>query len=130
MRGWLSAARQVSTGPIDSVTVSVRFLGSLSQDLGGAGLSSPDQAELTLLGSPVTSQQYSELMTTFGLVPAGTRSIDLSLNFTRQTGFILNASVDNLALELSNVPEPSTFGLIAAGCAALVLAGRKNSREA
>ncbi len=112
MRGWLSSARQTATGAIDSVAFSVRFVDGLGNDLGGTGIASLDQAELTALGSPVTSQGYFQLSVSQGLVPAGTRSLDVALLFTRFNGTILNAAADNLGFQLIQTPEPGTFGLL------------------
>ncbi len=84
LRGWMTAARQSPTGAIDTVTLGVRFLDGLGHNPGGTGIASPDQAALTLAGSPVTAQQYSDLRVSVGVVPTGTRSLDVSMAGVRR----------------------------------------------
>jgi hypothetical protein len=66
-----------------------------------------------------------------GLVPAGTRSIDVELQMTRLVGFNNDGYADNLSLVIhaTTVPEPNGLSLFGIGAAGLLAHGRKRRRS-
>ncbi len=107
----------------DNAVLSLSFLDTDAAQLGTASLgpvTEPDRGGNTGLLS-------RDLM---GLVPIGTRSIDVTLTLTRDEGSYDDGYADNLSLVLSGgnpsaVPEPGNVTLMFAGMGALALALRR-----
>jgi len=55
-----------------------------------------------------------------GLLPIGTREIDVALQMTRAAGTYNDGYADNLSLNLSTTPEPSTMVLLCSGLSGLL----------
>lgn len=109
----------------DNAVLTLAFLDTDSAQLGTASLgpvTEPDRGGNTGL-------LFRDLM---GLVPVGTRSIDVTLTLTREEGSYDDGYADNLSLVLSGgspsaVPEPGNVTLMFAGMGALALALRRRS---
>ena len=107
----------------DNAVLTLAFLDNDAAQLGTASLgpvTEPDRGGNTGL-------LFRDLM---GLVPAGTRSIDVTLTLTRDEGSYDDGYADNLSLVLSGgspsaVPEPGNVTLMFAGIGALALAVRR-----
>jgi hypothetical protein len=81
----------------------------------------------TLTIGPVTASDRDFTTTLLprqanGVLPAGTRSIDIVMTATRPAGNYNDAYADNVALVLNAIPEADAFICLAAGLAALGLA--------
>lgn len=102
----------------DNAVLTATFLGA-SRDALGAGAIGPvtniDRGNATGL----------LLRQTSGVVPLGTRFIDLQLTLTRQEGSYNDGYADDLSLVLSAVPESSTIALLGSGLAVLGLRRRQ-----
>ncbi|MCY2966244.1 MAG: hypothetical protein NT069_21870 [Planctomycetota bacterium] len=85
---------------------------------------------------PVSNTERSNLTgllprSSFGAIPVGTRTIDVTLWMTRVDGAYNDGYADNLSLILtaspSSVPEPSTFALAASCIGFLFVCGRRST---
>lgn len=96
LSGWLGGY----TTDADSAIVNVSFLSQNNQSLGSIGITSP------------TAQQRNNttglfLQSTNGIIPVGTRQINVLLNADYARGRVNDAYFDNLSLVITPVPEPS-----------------------
>lgn len=103
----------------DNVVVRANFLNSANAPIGFAVLgpvSNVERGNVTSLLPRLTD----------GGVPVGTRSIDVSLAFTRTAGTYNDGFADNLSLTLAPVPLPAAIWLFGGGLGAVAgLARRK-----
>jgi MYXO-CTERM domain-containing protein len=104
--------------PSDNAFVSLTFLDALGQVLGSAATPVVDSHDGTWL-------QYSGIFA----IPAGTASIDYTMNFTRHAGSDLDAFIDDNSLSVSAVPEPAAWALWGAGLAGLAGAVRARRKR-
>lgn len=102
----------------DNAALTATFLGA-ARDVLGVGSIGPV--------TPIDRGNATGLLLrqTSGLVPVGTRFIDLQLTMTRQDGAFNDGYADDLSLVLSAVPESSTVTLFASGLALLGLCRRR-----
>lgn len=104
----------------DSGKLTATFLGA-SRDVLGAGSIGP------VTNSDRGNATGLLLRQTSGVVPIGTRFIDVQLTMTRQAGSYNDGYADNLSLVLSAVPESSTIALFGSGLAVLGLCRRRRN---
>lgn len=96
LSGWLGGYNNDA----DSAILNVSFLGQNNQSLGSTSITSP------------TAQQRNSvtglfLQSTSGIVPVGTRQINVLLNADYKQGRVNDAYFDNLSFVITPVPEPS-----------------------
>lgn len=109
LSGWLGG---YSTDA-DSAIVNVSFLGQNNQSLGSGSITSP------------TAQQRNNttglfLQSANGIVPVGTRQINVLLNADYVRGRVNDAYFDNLSLVITPVPEPSMAPMSIVGLSLLI----------
>ena len=105
----------------DNATLQISFLDGASAVLGTASLgpvSPADRGSLTGLLARSTT----------GIVPVGTRSVDILLTLTRVDGSYNDGYADNLSLVMHAVPEPTTIALALAGLGVIGVARRRQNR--
>jgi len=146
--GTLSQTTSIVTG---AVTTALIDTGTLSADI-SFWVQSLDQdvpsdeafVQLTFLsdsngvvGTVATPAFYSiGVWTNFNndyAIPVGTRSITYTMEFQRQKGLNIDSFVDDNVLEISGsptteTPEPSMFGVVFFGIAALLKKGRAHNK--
>lgn len=106
----------------DNVVVRANFLNSANAPIGFAAIgpvSNVDRGNVTSLLPRLTA----------GDVPMGTRSIDVSLAFTRTVGTYNDGFADNLSLTLAPVPVPAALWLFGSGLAAVASLARRRTNK-
>ncbi len=97
LSGWLGGYEKDQ----DSASLDVTFLSSNKQSLGKASIESPTPSQRNNITGLF-------LQSADGLVPIGTRQIDVVLNMNYSAGRVNDAYADDLSLVIEKVPEPST----------------------
>jgi hypothetical protein len=96
----------------DIASLNIEFLNQVNQSLGTASITAPNPTERNnVTGLFFRSNQ--------GLVPVGTRTINVVLNAAYARGRVNDAYADNLSLVITQVPEPSVSGLILIGASCI-----------
>jgi hypothetical protein len=110
----------------DYGTVQAIFLDAGNASLGSSGVIG---SEALVLGLPAGAGGVRDWAsdTTSGMVPAGTRTIQVSLLGTKQPGVgaVCDGYIDLLDLQLQVVPEPASAAVVALGGLMFVLARRR-----
>ena len=101
------------TTDADSAIVNVSFLSQNNQSLGSIGITSP------------TAEQRNNTTALFlqsanGIIPVGTRQINVLLNADYAQGRVNDAYFDNVSLVITPVPEPSMAPMSIVGLSVLV----------
>lgn len=107
----------------DNAVLEVSFLSGAKAVLGSATVGS-------VSASDRSNQTGLLLRETNGVVPIGTRSIEVLLTMTRVDGSYNDGYADNLSLVLqaAAVPEPSSYALALAGLGSLAVLTRRRTR--
>jgi hypothetical protein len=118
LSGWLGGY----TENRDNASLEISFLSQNNQSLGEATIASP------------TPEQRNNTTGLFfqsvdGLVPTGTRQINVALNMNYVSGRVNDAYADNLSLVLTQVPEPSTSALLLLGISSVMVWRLRRNRR-
>lgn len=114
LSGWLGGY----TTDLDSAQLDISFLSQDNQSLGKASIISP------------TPEQRNNKTGLFfqsnkGVVPVGTKSINVVLNANYVRGRVNDAYADNLSLVVTKVPEPSSGFFLLGTCSVMIWGLRK-----
>ncbi|MBW4450274.1 MAG: hypothetical protein KME38_26470 [Spirirestis rafaelensis WJT71-NPBG6] len=117
MSGWLGGY----ITDLDSAQLDINFLNQDNQSLGTASIISP------------TPEQRSNTTGLFfqsnkGVVPVGTKSINVLLDANYTRGRVNDAYADNLSLVVTKVPEASS-GFFLLGTSSLMVWGLRRKRS-
>lgn len=109
LSGWLGGYRT----DLDSAQLDISFLGQDNQSLGKASIISP---------TPEQRNNTTALLfqSNKGVVPVGTKSINVVLNANYVRGRVNDAFADNLSLVVTKVPEPSSGFFLLGTCSVMV----------
>ena len=110
-------------GQGDNAVLSLSFLNAASMTLGSASVGPVTEADRGGATGTLFRQET-------GLIPIGTRTIDVTLTMTRLAGAYDDGYADNLSLVLSPVPEPSSalILLIGGGLVAWIYRVRRKAK--
>ncbi|NEU72318.1 PEP-CTERM sorting domain-containing protein [Hassallia byssoidea VB512170] len=109
LSGWLGGY----TTDLDSAQLDISFLGQDNKSLGKASIISytPEQRN---------NQTGLFFQSNKGVVPVGTKSINVVLNANYVRGRVNDAYADNLSLVVTKVPEPSSGFFLIGTCSVMV----------
>ncbi|WP_414553135.1 PEP-CTERM sorting domain-containing protein [Anabaena sp. CCY 0017] len=110
LSGWLGGY----TDDEDNAEFTITFFDEANQSLGIASISSPTATER----NNITGLLFQSVD---GSVPIGTRQVDVLLNMNHVRGRVNDAYADNLALVITQVPEPSASGFFLVGASCLMV---------
>lgn len=114
LSGWLGGYQDNA----DSAVLHAAFLDAQGAILGGVSLVAPTPAER----NNVTGLFLRE---TDGLLPVGTRRVDIVLNMNYVRGRTNDGYADNLLFAVNAIPEPAGAGLLLVAGAAAIAARRR-----
>ena len=103
-------------GPTDTAGVTLTFLSAAGSQLGTA--TSGEIRDLDSWGH----------YTATAPVPVGTRYVDYQIFFVRHQGVDVDSFVDDAALTVTTVPEPSTWAAVLGGVGVLLVVQRCHAR--
>lgn len=114
LSGWLGGYRT----DLDNAQLDISFLGQDNQSLGKASIISPTPEQRN-------NQTGLFFQSNQGVVPVGTKSINVVLNANYVRGRVNDAYADNLSLVVTKVPEPSSGFFLFGTCSVMIWGLRK-----
>jgi hypothetical protein len=112
LSGWMGGRQQAAVDDVAALTV--RFRDADAVVIGTQTLDGPGSEELAALGATPGTAALS-FRQGVGRVPVGTRSAEVYLTFTRNSGTINNANVDNLSFTIGQNGLVTPVGVTGSG---------------